>query len=362
MTAIKNVLVTGYDGYIGTPLVAHLLARGYEVTGLDTGYYDTCWFGTPHQIPRVLRVDCRDVTPENLAGFDAVIHLAALSNDPLGQLSEDLTLGINYRASVRLAALAKTAGVRRFLYASSCSLYGKSDTAWVDERSPMVPITAYAKSKVLVEEALATLADETFCPVILRCATVFGVSPKLRLDLVVNNLAAWGIATGKIRLHSDGTPWRPLIHVEDLVAAYETLLRLPCAPGDVPIMNVGFNAHNYQVRTIAEQVAAALPGTEVVCADTPDRDSRSYRVRFDLFASRTGLAPRWSLETGIRQLCEAYRAEGITADDLSGRRYIRLNQIRHLLQRGWLDATLRWQRPDAATTQESTASVGSVQP
>lgn len=341
---VNRILVTGHDGYVGAVLVPWLLKNGYDVTGLDTFYYEDCWFGESRVKIKSVRKDIRDIKVDDLKRFDAVIHLAALSNDPLGQLSAKVTLDIDYRATVRLAELAKQAGVRRFLYASSCSLYGKSDKEWMDETSPMAPLTAYAQSKVRAEEDLQKLSDSHFAPIILRCATVFGVSPKLRVDLVVNDLTAWGITTGNIRILSDGTPWRPLIHVEDLAAAYEFFLHVPLETGQNHVLNIGFTTHNYTVRNIAEFVAQVLPGTKVVFASEPDRDARSYRVRFDKFHSLSGLEPQWDLEGGIRHIVEAYRQHGLTQEDFFGGKYVRLNQIQYLIKAGRLDSELRWRK------------------
>ncbi len=340
----KRVLVTGCDGYIGSVLVPQLLQRQYEVQGLDTFYYEDCWFGDQTASPRVIRKDIRDVEVGDLQGLDAVIHLAALSNDPVGQLAPELTLDINYRASVRLAEMAKLAGIRRFLYASSCSLYGKSDKEWVDETSAMEPLTAYAQSKVNTEKELLRLADDSFSPVILRCATVFGTSPKLRIDIVVNNLAGWGVTTSKIRILSDGTPWRPLIHVRDLVDAYEYFLRAPVEEVHNKVLNIGFNEQNYQVRQIADLVGHSLPNVNVVYEPSPDRDSRSYCVRFDRFVNSTGLKAKWDLHSGIREIVDAYQKTHLTYDEFTGRKYVRLNQIRHLQSTKQINSQLRWDR------------------
>ena len=343
---VKRVLVTGHDGYVGAVLVPQLVKKGYDVTGLDTFYYEDCWFGDSRVKIKSVRKDIRDIEVNDLKQFDAIIHLAALSNDPLGQLSAKVTLDIDYHATVRLAEFAKQAGVQRFLYASSCSLYGKSDKEWMDETSPMAPLTAYAESKVKAEQDLQKLSDSHFAPIILRCATIFGVSPKLRVDLVVNNLTAWGITTGKIRILSDGTPWRPLIHVEDLAAAYEFFLHVPVDTGQNQVFNIGFNTHNYKVRTIAELVTHILPGTEVVFSEKPDRDARSYRVRFDNFHSLFGLEPQWDLEGGILQIVEAYRKHRLMQEDFFGRKYVRLNQIQYLMKAGRLDSELRWRKEE----------------
>ena len=340
--ARKKVLVTGHDGYIGTVLAQRLQDEGYTVVGLDTFYYEDCYFGQKGKPINAMRKDVRDVTLDELQGFDAVIHLAALSNDPIGELDAELTIDINYRASVSLAKLAKQAGVRRFLYASSCSLYGKTSDEWLDESSAMVPLTAYAQSKVLAEEGLSHLANEHFSPITLRFATVFGMSQKLRVDLVVNNLAGCADTTGEIRILSDGSPWRPLIHVEDVAAAYEFFLRVPLEAVHGQTFNVGFNSLNYQVRSIADCIAEAHPGAIVSFASAPDRDSRSYRVSFDKFQSLFDRGPKWDLQAGIQQMMAAYSDTGLTHETFAGRKFVRLNQIQYLIQSGLLDSKLRW--------------------
>ena len=338
---INRVLVTGHDGYIGSVLVRLLLGSGYDVTGLDVSYYGDCNFSKIEHPIRNIQRDIRDVDLRDLRGFDAIIHLAALSNDPVGELSPALTLDINFQSSVRLAELAKIAGIRRFIYASSCSLYGKTNREWVDETCPMDPLTTYAESKILTEEKLSCLADDQFSPIILRFATVYGVSQKLRVDLVVNNLVGWGITTGQVQILSDGTPWRPLIHVEDVATAYRFFLQAPLRTIHNQIINVGFNSENYQIREIAEKVAQSLPGTKVSFAQKPDRDSRSYRVDFGKFKKLSGLDPIWDLPAGIFQLVEAYRGAGLTKAEFTGRKFVRLNQIRHLIDKGRLDPNLR---------------------
>lgn len=339
---VSKVLVTGHDGYVGSVLVERLLTAGYEVVGLDTCYYEDCDFTQGASPGSVIRKDIRDVALEDLSGVDAVIHLAGLSNDPVGELDPELTLDINYRASVSLAKLAKQSGVRRFLYASSCSLYGAGSGDWLDESSPMVPLTAYARSKVLSEGDILPMADENFSPIMLRFATVFGISPKLRMDLVVNNLAGWAKTTGKIQILSDGSPWRPLIHVEDVAAAYEFFLHAPKDVVHGQKFNVGFNDQNYQVQAIAEQVAASYPEAAVSFASTPDLDSRSYRVSFDKFQSLYKKGPHWDLKAGIEQIAEAFRDNGLTYEDFTGRDYTRLNQLIYLIDAGLIDSNLRW--------------------
>ena len=339
--AVK-VFVTGSDGYVGCKLVDYLVQKGYIVRGLDTFYYEDCLFGEPGRAVPTARKDVRTLTLDDLRGYDAVIHLAALSNDPVGSLDPHLTMEINYLGSSRVAELAKAAGVRRFLYASSCSLYGKSSEDWVDETSPMAPLTAYAQSKVMTEGALQKLADRDFSPVILRCATVYGLSHKLRVDLVVNNLAAWGVTRNEVRILSDGTPWRPLIHVEDLARAYEYFLQAPLESVHNRAFNVGFDEQNYQVRTIAESVAEALPGVEVTFSPQPDKDARSYRVTFDKFLSLSGLQPQWNLQSSVRNIVGEYQRQKLTWENFSGRKYVRLNQIRHLMASGLIDDRLLW--------------------
>lgn len=337
-----KVLVTGHDGYVGSALVPFLSGKGYEAAGLDIFYFGDCSFTEPDRPARVLRKDVRDLAPDDLQGFDAVVHLAALSNDPMGELDPGLTLDINCDASVRLARSAKEAGVRRFLFASSCSLYGKSAAEWVDEGSPTEPLTAYARSKVGAEEAIRELSGGGFSPVFLRFATVFGVSPKLRIDLVVNSLCAWGVAAGEIRVLSDGTPWRPLIHVEDAARAYEFFLRAPEEEVRGRTFNVGFNEQNAQVKEIAGRVAEALPGTEVRFAGRPEKDPRSYRVKFDRFRELSKIEPEWDLKSGIRQLVDAYRRHSFSSRDVAGPKYVRLARLKRLLEEGRLDASLRW--------------------
>jgi nucleoside-diphosphate-sugar epimerase len=340
----RRVLVTGHDGYIGAVLVPALCKAGYEVAGLDTCFYDDGLFGAaPPSIPTV-RKDVRDLTRDDLRGVDAIVHLAALSNDPLGALSPALTLAINHEATVRLATEAREAGVRRFLFASSCSIYGASDAAWADEESPVAPLTAYAESKVKSEPEVVALADEDFVPTVLRCATVYGVSPRLRTDLVVNNLAAWAVTAGEIRIMSDGTPWRPLIHVEDLASAYVRFIELPASDLRGLTVNVGFDEQNYQVRDVAAAVRRAASGTEVVYAGTGEPDRRSYRVRFARFREVAALAPQWDVERGAAQVVEAFRRHGFSRRDFDGPKFTRLRRLTALLESGRLDAELRWTR------------------
>lgn len=341
-----KVLVTGHEGYIG-PVATHvLLDAGHEVVGLDTGYFHECEFGgigTP--IPS-MRKDVRDVTEEDLQGFDAVVHLAALSNDPLGELNPELTYDINFRASVRLAGLAKRAGVTRFAFSSSCSVYGASVGEFATEEAPLDPLTPYAISKVRTEEGIGALADGTFSPVYLRNATAYGVSPRFRIDLLLNNLVGWAATTGKVRIMSDGTPWRPIVHIEDIARAFAAVIAAPRDAVHNEPFNVGVEGENYQVRQLAEIVRETVPESSVEYQDQGSPDARNYRVAFAKLPARVPeFKPVWTARLGASELYRAYERNGLTQDDLeSGRRYIRLRQMRHLLETGQVDQNLRWVR------------------
>jgi nucleoside-diphosphate-sugar epimerase len=338
-----RVLVTGSHGYIGSVVAPLLADAGHDVVGLDTFFYRGCDFGSEVGQVESLSRDVREVAPDELDGFDAIVHLAALSNDPLGDLDAGLTAEINCDATLRLARAAREAGVRRFVFASSCSMYGASETdVAVDEDAPLKPLTAYAESKVRSEEGLVELAGPDFAPVSMRNATVFGVSPRLRLDIVLNNLAAWGHTTGRIRLLSDGSAWRPLVHVRDVAKATLALLDAPEEQIRGEAFNVGSNDQNYLIRDLAEQLSE-ITGCVVEVAEGSSADQRSYRVDFSKFGRLLpGLALDWNAERGGQELVDAYRRVGLTTDEFDGDRFIRLRRLRRLLDEGALDASLRW--------------------
>jgi nucleoside-diphosphate-sugar epimerase len=338
-----RVLVTGARGYIGTVMVPMMLEAGHEVVGLDTDLYRRSTFGSWREPIRTLVKDVRAVERSDLAGFDAIAHLAALSNDPLGDLNPELTYDINHRASVHLARVAKDAGVGRFVFASSCSNYGAAGDAPVDETSELNPVTAYGRTKVLVEQDVAKLADGRFTPTFLRCATAYGASPRLRFDVVLNNLVAWAFTTGKVFLKSDGTPWRPIVHIEDISRAFLAVLAAPPDVVRAQAFNVGRNDQNYRIREIAEIVKETVPGCEISFAADAGPDKRNYRADFGKIARLLpSFEPRWDARKGAKQLLEAYRAVGLELEDFEGPRYRRIDQLKRLMAEGYLGPDLRW--------------------
>jgi len=341
-------MVTGHHGYIGAVLTPMLLQAGHEVVGLDSDLFIACTYGNWQESVPSIQKDVRSVERVDLEGFDAVLHLAGLSNDPLGDLNPDLTLEINHKASVQLASLAKEAGVQRFIFSSSCSNYGAAGDDMLDEHSTFNPVTPYGQSKVLVEQDVAKLAGDHFHPTFLRNATAYGVSPFLRFDLVLNNLVAWAFTTGKIMMKSDGTPWRPIVHIEDISRAFIAVLHAPVEKIHNEAFNVGRTTENYRVRDLALIVKDTVPGCEVSFAPGAGPDIRNYRVNCDKIASvLPEFQPQWDARRGAQELFDSYQKYGLNLDDFEGPRYKRIAHIKHLLAEAILDRSLRWTKETA---------------
>jgi nucleoside-diphosphate-sugar epimerase len=339
-----RILVTGHHGYLGSITAAVLADAGHEIVGLDTFYYEGCDLWQDESRVEALRLDVRDVGRAHLEGFDAVVHLAALSNDPLGDLDPALTAEINYGATLSLAQAAREAGVERFVFASSCSMYGThGGNAPVDESAQQQPLTAYAESKVRSEQELGPLATDSFSPIFMRNATAYGASPRLRLDIVLNNLVGWALTTGRVKIMSDGTPWRPLVHVQDIARATVALLEAPREVVHAEAFNVGGGKENYQVRDLGEIVRETVPDSDVEYAGSGDPDPRSYRVDFGKFARAfPDFEFEWNARSGAAELYDAYRAAGLTLDEFEGDRFVRLRRLDRHLASGRLDEKLRW--------------------
>ncbi len=343
-----RVLVTGTDGYIGSLLGPYLAERGHDVVGVDTGFYRAAWlYRGPSLVVRTLNLDIRRLTAGDLSGFDAVVHMAELSNDPVGALLPGVTHAINHAGSVHVASCAREAGVRRFVYTSSCSVYGAAEEDVVDERSPLAPQTAYAVCKQLVEQDVAAMATDDFSPTFLRNATAYGASPRMRFDIVLNNLAGLAWTTREIRMESDGTPWRPLVHVLDICKAVALTLEAPRERVHGQVLNVGDTDGNYRIREIAEIVGRVFPGCEATVGDR-GADQRSYRVSFARIREvLPDFSCDWNAERGAEELLEVFRTVGLTEDDFRSRAYTRLRQIEHLRSTGQIDDDFFW-RPVAA--------------
>ncbi len=342
---MKKVIITGHNGFIGPHLVRLLKEANFYVKGIDTNYFDdSCKFSDYVSPDEEVIKDVRDINKSDLEGAYAICHLAGLSNDPMGALNENLTYDINHKASVRIAKLAKEAGVEKFIFAASCSMYGIADgDKALDETADFAPVTAYAVSKVKTEQDVKMMADENFSPTFLRNATAYGLSPKLRLDLVVNNLVGWAITTGKIRIMSDGTPWRPLVHCEDMARAFVAVAEAPKETVNGKSFNVGQNSENFQIKDIARIVGEVIPGCEVIITGEHGGDSRSYRVDFSKIERELpNFKPKWKLKAAVEDIYKGYKEFGFNEDHFNGRYFVRLKQLDYLVKENKLDKDLYW--------------------
>lgn len=339
----KRVLITGSNGYIGSVMAPWLHHHGYDVTGLDTGYFAECTLVPDLANIPTLRQDVRDITPHELAGYDAVVHLAALSNDPIGNLNQEWTSDINLEGTIRLAKAAKQAGVSRFILSSSCIMYGMSEAAVVDETAPLAPRTEYARSKAQAEAALSALADDSFSPTYCRNGTIYGLSPRMRFDTVLNNLMGEAVTTGKVVIHSDGTPWRPVVHVQDVARAFQAVLEAPREVIHNQAFNTGANELNHQIRELGQVVADAVPGCQLSIVPQAGADQRTYKADFGKFKrSFPDFAFLWTVREGAVELREAFKGVGLSHAQFTDKHFTRLNWLRHLLDTGRLQGALRW--------------------
>ncbi|QDV08998.1 UDP-glucose 4-epimerase [Planctomycetes bacterium Poly30] len=343
-----KVLVTGHEGYIGCVLVPLFQSAGHEVVGLDNGLFRGCDFDPPVLDCETLTLDIRDVEPKHLQGFDAVVHLAGISNDPLGDLNPRGTYDINHEASVQVARAAKAAGVPRFIHSSSCSLYGAAGDAPIDETGAFNPVTPYGESKVFVERDVTPMADDSFSPTFLRNSTAYGVSPRLRGDLVVNNLTGYALTTGEVLLKSDGTPWRPLVHIRDISRAFLAVMEADRSLVHGKAYNVGATKENYQMIDVARIVADVVPDSHIKIEEGAGPDKRCYRVDCDLITRELGFECEWTVRQGVEELYEAYKAHGLTLDEFTSSRYVRIRHVKSLIDGGQIDTNLRFKERGVA--------------
>jgi nucleoside-diphosphate-sugar epimerase/SAM-dependent methyltransferase len=338
-----KILVTGNKGYIGSVLVPLFLKEGYDIVGFDNDMFRACIYGDDFQQVETIKKDIRDVEISDLRGFDAIIHLAGLSNDPLGDLNPEMTYDINYKATVSLAEKAKEAGVKRFVFSSSCSTYGASGDDFIDETAEFNPVTPYGKSKVQAEQELLKLADKKFCVTLLRNATAFGYSPRMRFDLVVNNLSAWAFTTGRVLLKSDGKPWRPLVHIEDIARAFLAVIKAPVEKVNKEAFNIGRQEDNYRIREVAEIVKSVIPNSRVEFAEGASPDTRNYRVDCNkILRTLPDFKPQWNVKKGVEQLYGFFKKYNLTEEEFEGEKYRRVSHVKMLMREGKLDSTLRW--------------------
>lgn len=343
MSKSQRILITGHDGYLGAVMSPHLVSSGYEVVGLDTGYFSECTLVPDTQKIQSLKKDIRDLTPKDLEKFDAVIHLAALSNDPIGNLNDSWTEEINFQASVKLAELSRKAGVKRFLFSSSCIMYGAANTLEVNEDSPLDPKTEYARSKVKAERALSAMADKNFSPIFIRNGTVYGVSPRMRFDTVLNDLMGSATTTGKVTVHSDGKPWRPVMHVQDVARYFQAMLEAPLEKIHNQAFNAGANELNHQIIDLAKIAVETVPNATLEMVPKPGADQRTYKADFGKFAKTfPNFKFKWNARSGAAELYEAFKRVGLTYEDYKDKKFTRLKWLHYLLDSGKLDGALRW--------------------
>lgn len=343
MSKPQRILITGHDGYLGSVMSPHLASSGYEVIGLDSGFFSECTLVPDAQKIQAFRKDIRDLTPKDLEKIDAVIHLAALSNDPIGNLNDSWTEDINYRASVKLAELSRAAGVKRFLFSSSCIMYGAADTLVVNEDSPLDPKTEYARSKVKAEQALTAMADKSFSPVFIRNGTVYGVSPRMRFDTVLNDLMGSAATTGKVVVHSDGKPWRPVMHVQDVARYFQAILEAPVERIHNQAFNAGANELNHQIIELAQIAVSTVPNAKLEMVPKASADQRTYKADFGKFAKTfPDFKFKWNAKSGAAELYDAFKRVGLTHEDYKDKKFTRLKWLHYLLDSGKLDGNLRW--------------------